>query len=56
MAKATVSVKVMAAIKGNSVSDGQWQQVMATTTATATDGLEMEAVFDDGGRNGGGNG
>ena len=27
MAKVTVSVKVMAAIKGDSISNGQWQQV-----------------------------
>ncbi len=40
MAKVTASVKAMAAIKGDSVRDGQWQQVMATTMATATGGTE----------------
>ena len=36
MVKATASVKVMVAIKYNSVSNGQWQQLMAITAATAT--------------------
>ena len=50
MVKATASVKVMVAIKYNSVSNGQWQQVMATTIATATGG----GCLDEAGSSGGG--